>query len=200
MGMKPPKLDTKVTDALTGDELKALIKACAGKGLRERRDEAIVRLMAETGVRAGEIVAMQTADIDLTRGIATVRRGKGGKGRIVPFGPQTADRHRSLSATRRTHMRADNPELWVGDRGKGFSYDGLYVALRYRAQIAGHRRLPPAPVAPHRRDRWLAAGGSEGGLMAVAGWATPRHDRPLHPTTAADRAAAEARGLNLGDL
>ena len=96
LGLQPPKLDTKVTDALTGDELKALIKACAGKGLRERRDEAIVRLMAETGVRAGEVVAMQIADVDLTRGLATVRRGKGAKGRVVPFGPQTADRNRSL--------------------------------------------------------------------------------------------------------
>ena len=92
LGLQPPKLDTKVTDALTGDELKALIKACAGKDLRERRDEAIVRLMAETGMRAGEVIALQTADIDLTRGLATVpaRQGRQGPHRAV----RAADRHR----------------------------------------------------------------------------------------------------------
>ena len=56
--MKPPKLDTKVTDALTDDQLRRLIKACQGKDLLDRRDEAIVRLMAETGVRAGEVIGM----------------------------------------------------------------------------------------------------------------------------------------------
>ena len=92
MGMKPPKLDTKVTDALTGDELKALIKACAGKGLRERRDEAIVRLMAETGVRAGEIVAMQTVRHrpDPRDSDGAARQGRQGPHRAV----RAADRHR----------------------------------------------------------------------------------------------------------
>ncbi|WP_272940442.1 tyrosine-type recombinase/integrase [Mycobacteroides abscessus] len=90
LGLKPPKLDTKVTDALTDDELRALIKACTGRDMRERRDEALVRLMAETGMRAGEVIGLQLPDVDLTRGIATVHRGKGGKGRIVPFGSRTA--------------------------------------------------------------------------------------------------------------
>lgn len=44
LGSATAEADTKVTDALTADELKLLIKACAGKTLRERRDEVIVRL------------------------------------------------------------------------------------------------------------------------------------------------------------
>ena len=54
---QPPKLDNKVVDALTDDQLRLLIKACTGKELMDRRDEAIVRLMAETGLRAGEVIA-----------------------------------------------------------------------------------------------------------------------------------------------
>jgi integrase len=30
-----------------------------GRGLRERRDQAIVRLMAETGMRTGELIALE---------------------------------------------------------------------------------------------------------------------------------------------
>ena len=48
VGIRPPKLDTKVVDPLTDDDLKALIAACHGVDMRDRRDEALVRLMAET--------------------------------------------------------------------------------------------------------------------------------------------------------
>ena len=58
-----------MTESLTDDELRRLIKACAGKELRDRRDEAIVRLMAETGMRAGEVVGLTVADVDLDRGV-----------------------------------------------------------------------------------------------------------------------------------
>jgi integrase/recombinase XerD len=52
--LNAPKADIPVTRVLTDDQLRALFKACEGKSLRDRRDEAIVRLMAETGTRAGE--------------------------------------------------------------------------------------------------------------------------------------------------
>jgi site-specific recombinase XerC len=56
LGIKPSKLDHKIVGALTDDQLRLLIKACAGKELIDCRDEAIVRLMAETGLRAGELI------------------------------------------------------------------------------------------------------------------------------------------------
>ena len=87
--MKPPKLDTTVVQPLSDDQLRALLKACSGKTLRDRRDEAVIRLMFEGGLRRGEVVNLQVADIDLLAGTAVVRRGKGGKGRVVPYGPQT---------------------------------------------------------------------------------------------------------------
>lgn len=199
-GLKPPKLDQQAVDPLTQDELKALIKACSGKSLRERRDEALVRLIAETGIRASEAVGMKVSEVDLTRGMATVYRGKGGKGRIVPFGPQTATAIDRYLRLRRAHARADSPDLWVGDRGKGFSYDGLYVALRYRAELAGIKGFHPHKLRTTFATRWLAGGGSEGSLMAVAGWARRDMIDRYTRATASERAADEARKLALGDL
>jgi site-specific recombinase XerD len=139
--LKPPKLDTKVTDALTDDELKRLIKACSGKDLIDRRDEAIVRLMSETGLRAGEVIAITTADVDLTRGLVTVQRGKGGKGRIVPFGPQTAAALDRYVRARRSHRLAATAPLWLGGGGQKFGYHGLNVTLKRRAVAAGIDRF-----------------------------------------------------------
>lgn len=198
--LRGPKLDQKVTDPLTGDEVRALLKACGGRDLRDRRDEAIIRLMHESGVRAGECVNLDAPDVDLTTGTATVRRGKGGKGRQVPFGPQTAralDRYLRL---RRAHRLADTPDLWLGDRGKAFSYDALHKALGYRARLAGIEGFHPHRLRHTFAHNWLAAGGSEGGLMAVAGWTRPDMLIRYTRARASERAAAEARSLGLGDV
>ena len=200
LGLKAPKLDAKVTDSLTDDELRRLIKACGGKEFRDRRDDAIVRLMAETGMRAGELLGLSVADVDLVRGMATVRRGKGGKGRLAPFGPQTARAIDRYLRMRRTHRLADTPALWLGDRGKELAYYGLRNTLQYRAEVAGIKDFHPHLMRHTAASRWLAAGGSEGGLMAVAGWATRDMIDRYTRSTASERAAAEARGLNLGEL
>lgn len=200
LGVRPPKLDVKVVRSLTDDELRALIKACAGPDMWHRRDEALVRLMTETGARAGEVVALELADVDLPRGLVTIRRGKGGKGRTVPIGPQTAKAIDRYQRARRAHRLAGSAALWLGDRGKTFTYDGLHKTLTERAAAAGLVGFHPHVLRHTAASRWLAAGGSEGGLMAVAGWSRrDMIDRYVASTSAA-RAADEARGLGLGDL
>jgi site-specific recombinase XerD len=200
LGVKPPKLDSKVVDALTDEQLRLLIKACAGKELIDRRDDALVRLMAETGLRAGEVIAMQVSDVDLQQGRAIVRRGKGGKGRAVPFGAQTAAAVDRYMRARRTHRLSDTGALWLGGNGQTFSYHGLNIALKRRARAAGITGFHLHLMRHTAATRWLRAGGSEGGLMAVAGWSTRGMVDRYTGATASERAATEARGLNLGEL
>ena len=200
LGIKAPQLDTAVVEPLTEAELRALLDACRGAAMRDRRDEALVRLMAETGARAGEVVALARADVDLAAGTAVVRRGKGGRGRVVPFGPQTARALDRYLRTRRTHRLAATPALWLGDRGKAFSYDALHKTLRHRAAVAGLDGFHPHLLRHTAAHRWLAAGGSEGGLMAVAGWTRPDMLLRYTRAQASARAADEARALNLGEL
>lgn len=206
-GIKAPKLDERVVEPLSDEELKRLLKACQPpKGaepkemLRHRRDEALVRLMFETGTRAGEAVAMELADLDLIQGLVTIRRGKGGKGRTVPIGPDATlalDRYLRL---RRQHRLAESPDLWLGDRGKRFSYDALHKTLRERADAAGLVGFHPHKLRHTAAHRWLAAGGSESGLMAVAGWTRPDMLMRYTKAQASARAAEEAKRLNLGEL
>jgi site-specific recombinase XerD len=207
LGVKSPKLDETVIEPLSADELKALLKACQPPrgaepkvALRFRRDEAMMRLMFETGMRAGEVIALGVEDLDLNEGVAIVRRGKGGKGRTVPFGPDAAlalDRYLRL---RRRHRLATSDALWLGDRGKRFSYDALHKSLSQRADAAGVAGFHPHRLRHTAAHRWLAAGGSEGGLMAVAGWTRPDMLMRYTKAQASARAAEEARGLNLGEL
>jgi len=199
-GSKPPKLDVKVVPILTEEQIARLLKVCQGKDFRDVRDAAIVRLMVETGARAGEVVAMTLDDIDLVRGSAVVRRGKGGKGRRIPMGPRTSAAIDRYLRQRRNHLLASTPALWLGDRGKGFSYDALHKTLKWRAELAGINGFHPHVLRHTAASRWLAAGGSEGGLMAVAGWSRRDMIDRYTKHTSEQRAAEEARRLGLGDL
>lgn len=138
--------------------------------------------------------------VDVARGLAVVERGKGGRGRVVPFGPAVArsvDRYLRL---RRSHRLAHTEALWLGGGGQQFRYHGLDVTMKRRAAKAGISGFHLHLLRNTAARRWLAAGGSENGLMAVAGWSTramlDRHTK----ASASDRAAVEARNLDLGNL
>ena len=198
--LRPPRLDVKAVHPLSDVQLRALLAACKGPDLRDKRDEAIIRLMTETGARAGEVLALDVADVDLAAGTAVIHRGKGGKARRVPFGPRTGSAIDRYIRARRRHRLASTAVLWLGDRGREFGYHGLRDTLRYRAERAGIGGFHPHQLRHTAAHRWLAAGGSEGGLMAVAGWTRPDMLLRYTKARAEQRAADEARRLHLGDL
>lgn len=201
-GLKAPKLDQPVTEPLTDDQLRALLTACRGRELRDKRDTAIVRVMYTTGARAGEVVAMAVPDLHLRDDppYAIIRRGKGGKGRTVPLSVEAAKDLDAYLRARRGHRLADTEALWLGDRGKEFSYDALHKTLRWRAELAGITGFHPHLLRHTAAHRWLAKGGSEGGLMAVAGWTRPEMLMRYTRARASERAAEEALRLDLGAL
>lgn len=207
LGVKAPKVDEPVVDPLTDDELRALIRACAvpdhgrpGERLHHLRVEAMIRLMLETAIRAGEVVSLEVGDVDLVGGLVTIRRGKGGKGRVIPIGPATSLALDRYLTGRRHHRHAESADLWLGGQGKRFGYDGLGRALRRRAKTAGVDGFRPHRLRHAAAHRWLSNGDSESGLMAIAG--RSRTDMLVRYTRAraSEREAQEAWKLDLGDL
>lgn len=200
LAVKPPKRDHKVTNALTDEQLKMLLNTCKGKTFRDRRDEAIIRLMAETGLRASEVIDLQISDVDLTRGLLVVRKGKGAKGRYAPFSPQVATTLDRYIRLRRNHVDTEVTQLFVGNHVRTFSYWALAQTLRRRARGAGIEGFHVHLMRHTAATRWLRAGGSEAGLMAVAGWSSRQMIDRYTGASASERAADEARTLNLGNL
>ena len=96
--------------------------------------------------------------------------------------------------------------MWLGARGSVLAYAGLYDALARRANEAGVPDFHPHKLRHTAAHRWLSKGGSEGGLMSVAGWSdrtcscatpgpAPRSERPRRPRASTwgncDRASGE---------
>jgi integrase/recombinase XerD len=198
-GMRPPKLDDKVPAELTSDQVKAMLATCGSKDFHDIRDEAIIRLMTESMVRAGELLGMLTTEVDIRGGSALVRRGKGGKGRLVPFGPQTAQALDRYARARRRHALAASPQFWLANRQRVMTYDALYSALRRRAESAGFT-MHPHMLRATGAIRWRAAGGSVPGLLTVAGWSSVEMAARYVKAAENRLAVAEAHKLDLGDL
>jgi integrase/recombinase XerC len=83
--LSTPKRAQYLPRTLSVDEIFALMTAAAGDDPLGRRDRAIVELLYSSGLRVGELTALDVGHLDLREGLVRVR-GKGDKERIVPVG------------------------------------------------------------------------------------------------------------------
>lgn len=207
--MPQPAVDEKLVEPLTDEQIQAMLAACTtpkGAG-RERqfidvRDAAMIHLLAETGMRAGELLALTIDDVRWKEdppGLV-VTKTKTRTGRPVPISPQAAARLSKYVRARSRLKDAGSDTFWLSSRGGPLQYAGLYDALSKRAEAAGVAGFHPHRMRHTAAHRWLAKGGSESGLMSVAGWRSPQMLMRYTKAQASARAAEEAKRLNLGEL
>lgn len=168
-GMETPKAVETVTEFISDEEVRALLKACAGKEFLERRDTAIFTLLYDTGLRRGGLVSMTVENTDLRERVALITL-KGGRQHLVPFGAASAVALQRYLRVRAKHWASGRPEFWLTQRG-ALRGDGVHHLLTRRAALAGiDRGLHPHMFRHSFADRWKSQGGSEEGLMRVGGW------------------------------
>ena len=68
--------------------------------MRAASHEALFGLLAVSGMRIGEAVALQREDVDLDAGLITIRRAKGDRERLVPLHPTSAEALRRYASLR----------------------------------------------------------------------------------------------------
>ncbi len=88
--LKRPKVDDTPKETLAPADVEALLASCNRKTLMGCRDLAIMLLLFSTGVRDSELRGLLVDDVDWDKGLILVRRGKGGKCRVVPLGHTVA--------------------------------------------------------------------------------------------------------------
>ncbi len=124
-------------------------------------------LLAATGLRCGEALALRRDDVDLVRGRLTIICGKPGRDRIVPMHDSVV-RELKAYATRRDHLFArglKSDAFFVSRRATRLKYQSVTVSFRrLRRQVGWHTR--PLPRVHDLRHtfavrvllRWCAAG------------------------------------------
>ena len=137
-GIAPRWLDKRAQGRL---ERAAERAAAAARTLPARRlalrDLALLRLMLNTGLRAGEVCALRVDDVTLGErsGKVRVRAGKGNKAREVPL-----NRVARKALTAWLGVRPETPDetaLFVGQGGEAFTTSALRRRIAILARRAG---------------------------------------------------------------
>jgi integrase/recombinase XerC len=126
--------------ALGAVELRRFLREVHKRGLP--RDIALIELLANTGLRAGEVTQLMIADIELSprKGRVTVRSGKGAKYRQVPL---NADARRALDAYLAVRPQTGTQAFFVGQRGNGLGPSAIWRVVKQYGQRAG------LEISPH---------------------------------------------------
>lgn len=137
------KTATNVKETYTDEDLEKMRDNCV-----ELRDLAIIDMLASTGMRIGEMVLLNKADIDFNERECVVF-GKGDKERVVYFDARTKIHLRNYINSRTD----ENPALFVTLRSpfERIKIGGIETRLRKMG-----KELEIEKVHPHKFRRTLA--------------------------------------------
>lgn len=194
--VRKPSVGEKVAHVLSPDELTALLDTCAGPDFTSLRDRAIIMLFADTGMRLGALAGLKLPDVDLRERVAAIHT-KGDRHLVVPYGANTARALDRYLRARRRERYGDLQWLWLSSTNKGhLTPNGITQMLRRRGPQAGVPGLHPHMFRHTFADAWLEAGGSETGLMDIAGWKSRQMVGRYAAVRRSERARAEHRRLS----
>jgi len=134
------------------------------------RNRAMLMVLYDCGVRVGELIGIDTDDIDWTHAMLRVT-GKTGT-RDVPFGASTAAHLRRYLRYRTRHHLKDTPPLFLGRNGR-LDRDTVRKAVRLIADKAGVGRVWPHQLRHTFADGLLSDGADVRAVMYLGGWSSP---------------------------
>ena len=155
------------------DEVRSLVEAASrhrGVNIWAGMLRMLLLVLYCTGVRFGEALRLQLADVDLERGVLSIRESKG-RSRLVPFRPDLTKEFNEY-----LHMRSAilsgastiSTAVFVGRNGKAVSIRSASAAVRKLLRQLGIKcsvgRAGPRPYdfrhafAVHRLTDWYARG------------------------------------------
>lgn len=136
----------------TDDEIAALLHAAAGLdpvgGLRPCCYVTLFGLLACTGMRISETLALSVADVDLDAGVITVRAGKRGLTRLIPLHPSAATALGDYAAQRARMFGppAGSDAFFRTEASERISYNTAHHAFRLLRRRLGWDRTGRARV------------------------------------------------------
>lgn len=176
-GIRRPRVDrdASATVGLTADEVRALLAAAdaavpapgSPRRLVALRDRALLRVLADLGLRIGEALALDVAALAYNRGRRTLRYvGKGGKLRERPLSAHALEALDEYLAERAGAAGGlDGPLFATRARGGGWGRLDEPAAFRLIRRLAARAGLPSADrLSPHSLRHAFATNAREIGV------------------------------------
>lgn len=165
-----------------------------GDTAEDLRDDAMLRLLAGTGMRVSELVALDVDDLDLASDYVRVIR-VAGRERYIPFDPSV---RASLAAYRDearpalTHHAAA-PALFVNHRGERLTRQGFWFVLKGYARAAGLPAITPHTLRHSFAAHLLSNHANIRDAQELLGHANVKTTQLYQKAIAEERAAASRR-------
>jgi integrase/recombinase XerC len=146
LGIRAPKAAKPLPKALSVEQTEKLFDLRTADSPALARDRAMFELLYSSGLRVGEVVALNAADgrLDLREGEVTVT-GKGAKTRTVPVGGKARTALEAWLSVRGRLAVPKETALFVGARGRRITPGGVWKRLDRWAKLSGLDQ----PVHPH---------------------------------------------------
>lgn len=146
LGIRAPKASKPLPKALSVEQTEKLFNVQNANSPALVRDRAMFELLYSSGLRVGEVVALNVGDgrLDLREGEVTVT-GKGAKTRTVPVGKKARDALEAWLSVRSRLTAPKERALFVGARGRRITPAGVWKRLNSWAKLSGLDQ----PVHPH---------------------------------------------------
>ena len=132
--LKVPRVDVVAKVGITPEDAEKLLRACNRATVTGARDFAALLLLFSTGLRATELTGLLVADVNWEQRLITVRKGKGGKFRVVPLGVKV---ERALEKYLAHKGRPESAHLFLNNRGEPLNYRALASTLTRLERRAG---------------------------------------------------------------
>jgi site-specific recombinase XerD len=199
-----PTVPKEERPPFSDEEIRALLATCKAKTFENLRDEAIMRLLIDSGPRRSGVAGIRwnpgdpdEHDVDLRKYRVRITL-KGGDTLWIPIGKNTAKAIDRFIRARGRHQHGDLRWLWISDRGR-FSGSGMYQMVRRRGRAAGVEHVYLHRFRRTSATAFLDGGGTETDAMNVYGWSDPTMVRHYTEETARERARQVHARLSPGD-
>lgn len=141
-----PRIEKKLPDFLTVDEIRKLFSFFDMNHPLEARDRTMFELLYSCGLRISESVNLKLSDIDTENMFLNIV-GKGGRERLVPFGEVALELIEYYQKDARARILRDNtsPYLFVSKKGGHLSRKSAWRLLKKYIDRAGIEKN----ITPH---------------------------------------------------
>lgn len=151
--LKAPKIEKKVPEIMSPEEVIRLLEQPTGDTPKEIRDKAMLELLYATGIRVTELITLRISDVNMQLGVILCRDRT--KERIIPFGAAARNAlARYLEGTRDAMLENKTSDvLFANCSGQPMSRQGFWKLIKYYAKKAGIK----ADITPHTLRHSFAA-------------------------------------------
>jgi site-specific recombinase XerD len=138
--VKGVPIPRRAPKSLLKRDVDRILRAAEREG--NKRNLAILLLLRHTGLRVGELCALQVGDLVISerKGQVHVHSGKGDKDRMVPL---NADVRAALTSYLAVRPTTDSPALFIGQRGDPLQPQAVQNLVHKYAQRAGLSAVTP---------------------------------------------------------